>query len=103
MTSLHSDITQLTKEISAIESNIKAAKLKRDKLQKPATNCYACGHELDNHKALEMFLSSVSELDKSISDLSIRKENAKSSLPGKQYAYDRMVRAQQAWLVYEND
>ena len=103
MTSLHSDITQLTKEISAIDSDIKVTKLKRDKLQKPATNCYACGHELDNHKALEMFLSSVSELDQSISDLGIRKENVQSSLPSKQYAYDGMVRSQQAWLAYEND
>lgn len=61
------EVADVMRRIGTVKSALADCKAALSKLKKPAEFCYACGHALDNAKALEMFLDEQNrllELDK---------------------------------------
>lgn len=61
------EVADVMRRIGTVKSALADCKVALSKLKKPAEFCYACGHALDNAKALEMFLDEQNrllELDK---------------------------------------
>lgn len=61
------EVADVMRRLGTVKSALADCKVALSKLKKPAEFCYACGHALDNAKALEMFLDEQNrllELDK---------------------------------------
>lgn len=56
------EVADVMRRIGTVKSALADCKAALSKLKKPAEFCYACGHALDNAKALEMFLDEQNRL-----------------------------------------
>lgn len=56
------EVADVMRRIGTAKSSLADCKAALSKLKKPAESCYACGHALDNAKALEMFLDEQNRL-----------------------------------------